>query len=301
MKIKYYCSLILISIAVASLFYTDLYAESISKDQARRAALKFMEKHESIRPGKNAVSSFLNNLIGSDKVNLSRTRTMRNENSNIIAYVHEMEPEGFIVTSADSKITPIIAFSDKGHFTYLDTQDNVLLDLIKFDVNKRLENANKSEQPEDNLVKKNMTEWYNYTMHISESSNETDYMLKIIHSFNSIFNIDSIEPLYAEDDDVQQWGPLITTDWYQSGYYNNKCPYVIPRLPGARRVVGCVATAMAQIINYWEYPSSLFFDARPYPSGDSYNFGIDIDSDADTYGFLIVDPENWTTDIVCCR
>lgn len=41
--------------------------------------------------------------------------------------------------------------------------------------------------------------------------------------------------------------PLMTTKWNQSPYYNALCP--------ANSVTGCVATAMAQIMKYWNYPA----------------------------------------------
>ncbi len=79
------------------------------------------------------------------------------------------------------------------------------------------------------------------------------------------------------------------SNWYQSGHFNDKCPYVVPHVPGLRRPVGCVATAMAQIVNYWQYPSRLRFDAADWPDGDAYYSegwpGIDIDDEAGAYGF----------------
>jgi hypothetical protein len=47
--------------------------------------------------------------------------------------------------------------------------------------------------------------------------------------------------------------PLITTKWNQSPYYNAQCPY--DKDASQLTVVGCVATAMAQVIRYHEYPS----------------------------------------------
>ncbi len=47
-------------------------------------------------------------------------------------------------------------------------------------------------------------------------------------------------------------GPLLTTKWDQTPYYNDLCPYDY-RLH-ARAVTGCVATTMAQIMKYWNYP-----------------------------------------------
>lgn len=46
---------------------------------------------------------------------------------------------------------------------------------------------------------------------------------------------------------------LMTTFWDQSDPYNRDCPY--DESYHARTVVGCVATAMAQIMRYWRHPS----------------------------------------------
>ena len=46
--------------------------------------------------------------------------------------------------------------------------------------------------------------------------------------------------------------PLITTQWDQSPYYNQYCPF--DSSWQANAVTGCVATAMAQVIRYWQWP-----------------------------------------------
>lgn len=45
--------------------------------------------------------------------------------------------------------------------------------------------------------------------------------------------------------------PLLTTSWYQTAPYNNFCPMG----NCGRCAVGCVATATAQIMNYWQLPA----------------------------------------------
>ncbi len=45
-------------------------------------------------------------------------------------------------------------------------------------------------------------------------------------------------------------GPVLTTTWSQSPYYNRYCP----TLSGELTIVGCVATAWSQLLNYWEWP-----------------------------------------------
>ena len=48
-------------------------------------------------------------------------------------------------------------------------------------------------------------------------------------------------------------GPLIKTTWGQEMPYDLQCPVY----QGEYCVVGCVATAMAQVMNYWRYPTSM--------------------------------------------
>ena len=48
--------------------------------------------------------------------------------------------------------------------------------------------------------------------------------------------------------------PLLTTTWDQSPYYNILCPY--SNYYGERTVTGCVATATAQVMKYWNHPTT---------------------------------------------
>lgn len=45
-------------------------------------------------------------------------------------------------------------------------------------------------------------------------------------------------------------GPLVSTRWNQDAPYNNKCPLILNK----RAVTGCVATAMAQVLKYHNWP-----------------------------------------------
>lgn len=63
-----------------------------------------------------------------------------------------------------------------------------------------------------------------------------------------------LEPYKARATRADSWAPIqpmLTTNWDQGSPYNNLCP----RVGGYRCVTGCVATAMAQVMNYWKYPA----------------------------------------------
>jgi hypothetical protein len=59
----------------------------------------------------------------------------------------------------------------------------------------------------------------------------------------------------AKFEPLTQVGPLLTTSWNQSSPYNDLCPR---GYGGDRCVVGCVATAASQVLNYHMYPDSGF-------------------------------------------
>ena len=61
--------------------------------------------------------------------------------------------------------------------------------------------------------------------------------------------------------------PLVATRWNQLPYENAFCPYDADA--GKRSVTGCVATAMAQIMKYWSYPTK----GTGYSSYQHPNYG----------------------------
>ncbi|MDE6536984.1 MAG: C10 family peptidase [Muribaculaceae bacterium] len=66
--------------------------------------------------------------------------------------------------------------------------------------------------------------------------------------------------------------PMLTTKWDQGEPYNLQCPLV----SGQRSVTGCVATAMAQVMNYFKYPAkgkgSVSYTTSSYKQSLSMNF-----------------------------
>ena len=101
----------------------------------------------------------------------------------------------------------------------------------------------------------------------------------------------------------QKINPLLTTTWSQRMPYNNRCPLI-----GSRRTItGCVATALSQMMNYYQYPkvgigsvsytsekenlsvyadlSTLYFDWNKML--DSYEYGEYDDAQADAVAKLM--------------
>ncbi|MDE5877408.1 MAG: Ig-like domain-containing protein, partial [Muribaculaceae bacterium] len=62
--------------------------------------------------------------------------------------------------------------------------------------------------------------------------------------------------------------PLVKTKWNQTAPYNNDCPSDA----GGRCVTGCVATAMAQVMKYHNYPASGSGNHSYVYKGNTYSF-----------------------------
>ena len=81
--------------------------------------------------------------------------------------------------------------------------------------------------------------------------------------------------------------PLLTSKWNQSPRYNNRCPYDSVRQ--AHTLVGCVATAVSQVMRYWQHPVQ--------PRGShSYQWRkgsgvIGVNYDTSTYNFTLMPDE----------
>lgn len=68
--------------------------------------------------------------------------------------------------------------------------------------------------------------------------------------YNLEHNADKIATTALFDPGWDAIEPLMTTQWNQDGPYNNMCPTV----NGVRTYTGCVATSMAQVMKYHEWP-----------------------------------------------
>lgn len=80
------------------------------------------------------------------------------------------------------------------------------------------------------------------------------------------YTADDLVPMPATFKATTGVEPLIKTTWGQEDPYDWQCP----TKNGQYCVVGCVATAMAQVMYYWKYPEGSDAIARFYSSGYGY-------------------------------
>ncbi len=122
---------------------------------------------------------------------------------------------GFVVVSADDRGFPVLGYSSNNHFSVKNIS-------VKIWINKRAEELK-----------------YAIEHNIAPTLSLTEQWNKLSSNNINISEYKTMTGTFVL--------PLLQTQWNQSPYYNALCP--------GGSVTGCVATAMAQIMRYWCYPS----------------------------------------------
>lgn len=147
-------------------------------------------------------------------------RVVKQVTDNPSYYIFNNEDGGFVIVSGDDCATPILGYSNEGciDLDNMPIQLEELLQAYTFEIQDAVAN---NLQATDDVAKS----W--------EAYKRAPQALTTTTVVNA----------------------LITTSWNQYPRYNDKCPSD-PSLSalGGHPTTGCVATAMAQIMKYWEYP-----------------------------------------------
>ncbi len=156
-------------------------------------------------------------------------------------YVFGFAPaRGFVIVTANNNLTPVIGYSVESNFN------------TQFD-------------------KTGLNEWMNHAAsHIHAAiQNNAPANAQINSEWNA----------YAQEININQAKsqvvtPLLSTMWGQDTFYNQYCPY--NSTDHQTCATGCVATSMAQIMKYWNYPSqgTGSFGYDNVPPNYLWNYGV---------------------------
>jgi len=168
-----------------------------------------------------------------------------------ICYVYHLYPKGHILISCYKELVPVKSFSvvsdfDPTSYGY----ERAVIKELKTQIKFIKEADDKQLEEVSPLIKKHKKAWINLIkFDVSELSIEEVFPSKKIKS-NKIRKFllkgrgdSKIQALLAE--------PLLRTRWGQGVPFNYFCPL---ECGNKRTVVGCVATATAQIMKYYKWP-----------------------------------------------
>lgn len=155
------------------------------------------------------------------KLSLSYKKSaLKTANDSIVCYYvyNRGENNGYIIVSGDDRATPILGYSDSGNFDFSVIPENFKNWLSFYEG--ELKSLGQDNSKGTTLIK-----------------SDSPKKVKQINTFAT-----SISPL------------LGGIKWNQDAPYNDLCP-IIDSTTNDRAVTGCVATAMAQVMKYHEWPA----------------------------------------------
>ena len=156
-------------------------------------------------------------------------------NETPVFYAFNFKDGGFVVTPTDDLFYPVLAFSFEGNFSEMEFPPN-------------------------------LKDWMNwYTDQIIVGINDPDKCFKD----HAVLWNDYLKPGYNFFKDTKSVEPLLTSKWNQMDFYNEMCP-ADPEGYAGHAPVGCVATAMSQLMFYYRFPpvgNGIYSYIPPY--GDS--------------------------------
>ena len=200
----------IITMATAAILFSILNAEPVDRLEAQVVA-----EARLIRDGMEGNYSIEYCVVLEDKPDFQT-----------LAFVFELSPAGYIVTSADNELPPVIAYSYMNNCGAGDEENSILLDMIATDMKFRL--LSLDEAPSE-LLQLHRSWWAEY------SSGEYELL---------------------DDRLLDQWPPAGSTptggwlmeNWTQGSPYNDYCPMDLTT--HTRSAAGCPAVAMGSILNF---------------------------------------------------
>jgi len=164
-------------------------------------------------------------------------------------HVVKLAGGGFVVTSADTTVEPIIAFSDDDDL--IESEENPLWTLLTRDLALRMADAAAASGTKGRL-KLSATSSGN-------SANEAKWNRLLGKSSGLLRASQGVS--FVSDVRV---APLVQSKWGQSknSMYSNRGEKCYNYYTPNNYVCGCVATAMAQIMRYHRYPASVTAQSR---------------------------------------
>ncbi|MFH2035678.1 MAG: C10 family peptidase [Candidatus Zixiibacteriota bacterium] len=210
---------------------------------------------------------------GSQAPSISNSWELKSGDTDL-ARVYDIDPQGFIVVPVLKEMVPVKLYSEESN---LDSdQEGGVIALLREMLGSRMNHYRRAfgsldiSQPVDGeaLFGRNQKlTWDKMTLPSEEFE-------KTLHGST----LKSLE----------EAGPLLTSSWHQRSPYNDYCPIGY----AGRTVVGCVATAAAQILYYWQWPPNGIGTHTYTWDGDNsctghYTNGMELSVDlSDTYDWV---------------
>ncbi len=236
-------------VCLISISYSLLYSETKSENEIREVAKNFLAYYQAFAAP-----------VAESSQNVKTVQPLFDRaGTETVGFVAIIEPKGFIILSTTQELPPVLAYSFRQEWNADTSSANEFYQLLTTDLKMRKQ-ARSDLSPEE--IAHNQSLWQSY-----------------LKSQDAALSRFAFRQWPAPG--VTATGGWVETTWHQYSPYNNFCP--VDAQTSARSLVGCVATALAQIINYHRWLGDAAFD-----DSDAYSTatrGIIIDADSTQCGF----------------
>lgn len=209
------------TIILASLLAFGAHAEQRTEDAARHVAEKHITLQRSLKSAKLELLS--PTLV---KRHAVKGKQQITSGLNTPYYIYNNAEGGFIIVSGSTAMNPVIGYSDSGH---IDT--DAMPDGLRYWLGFAAEAANYAELHPESAAR------------VQELSNAKRTKVPGAH-YDAIDYTKDVKPLLANS-------RLGNIQFNQNSPYNDQCP----TKEGQHCFTGCMATAMAQVMAYHQYPT----------------------------------------------
>ena len=215
-------------------FTTTLSAGPVSRQKAQKLIIGWLK----------ADSKALGTSFGKT---IKNTVTFNDENGEPLYYVIYLEPSGFAIVAGDDLAEPIICFAETGEFDASD--DNPLGALVKRDLPNRIAAVRKMQKANIQGIK-NKDKWDRLSVYAESSA-------------AGVLDVDVLSDVRVESFVLSTWGQTTIGNYIGTPACYN---YYTPPGPDGNPdnyPCGCVATAMSQLMRYYEYPAGYTWSNMP--------------------------------------
>lgn len=167
------------------------------------------------------INRFINTDLSSVRVRESEVIRVQNQ---IVYYIFNMEPRGFVIVSAIDEVVPVLAYAFEGSYSTGETppQCKAWMKQYEDQIADAIEHPIQPDRSIGDL-------WQRYL----------NYNPAAVHMMKK-----------GEGGAV---APLISSNWNQNFPYNEQCP-ADPAGPGGHTYAGCVPVCMGQLMYYYRWP-----------------------------------------------
>lgn len=178
-----------------------------------------------------------------------------------VGYFCRVRPRGYIVISPRREMAPVKAYSATSNLD--PTSEEGLADLLKDKMERILDKVEQiarerravTGQEVADTVEIDYRPAWNVLLHDLEGFMRKHEERSPSSSGAESARDESSSDIGGEVSNYQEGQVLLTSNWHQYPPYNNDCPNLgCTSTANGRAVVGCVATAAAQIMFYWTWP-----------------------------------------------